>query len=180
MAQMGSATWNLLLTAHGMCGHLKWSTYGDNISKNYSYCTGWVNSPSGSCDLMYLCHIAGQISPMLHARVVKSMHLSHRQHVNMRMQITPRSPQIVVLVEGPSPGMQRVLFSPPLPTKMLVTDTFTLCWRAHLDHLQIQGLWTPKELSLYINVLELRAVNLACAVFSYYADWQFRKWQTIQ
>lgn len=38
-------------------------------------------------------------------------------------------------------------------------------WGAHLGTHRTQGLWSPKDLSLHINVRELRAVHLACQVF---------------
>lgn len=38
-------------------------------------------------------------------------------------------------------------------------------WGAHLEPLKTQGLWTPEEFSLHINVRELSTVCLACQVF---------------
>nr|XP_025037028.1 uncharacterized protein LOC112544649 [Pelodiscus sinensis] len=51
------------------------------------------------------------------------------------------------------------------PTTQLTTDALLLGWGAHLEHNQVQGLWSPMESMMHINLLELRAVCNACRHF---------------
>lgn len=58
--------------------------------------------------------------------------------------------------------MVRTSFRPLVPRATIVTDT----WEGiHLDYHTAQGLWTPREARLHVNLLELRAVCLACKAF---------------
>lgn len=43
-------------------------------------------------------------------------------------------------------------FHPPQPSVSLMTDASSLGWGAHLGSLRTQGLWSPQELTLHINV----------------------------
>lgn len=61
--------------------------------------------------------------------------------------------------------LSRVPFEFPQPSIMLVSNASDLGWEAHLGNLRTQGLWSEDELSLHINVKELRAILMACEVF---------------
>ena len=54
---------------------------------------------------------------------------------------------------------------PPPPSVRVFTDASTQGWGAHCEGQTCQGLWSPSERTLHINVLELRAVRLALAEF---------------
>lgn len=47
----------------------------------------------------------------------------------------------------------------------LMSDASDLGWEAHLGRCRTQGLWSPEELALHINIRELRVICLACKVF---------------
>lgn len=38
-------------------------------------------------------------------------------------------------------------------------------WEVHLEGYTAQGLWSPREARMHINIVELWAVHLACKVF---------------
>ena len=61
---------------------------------------------------------------------------------------------------------QGIAFQPPPPSLHLQTDASTSGWGIHFQNKLYNGLWTVKEKSMHINVLELRAVLLACQKFS--------------
>ena len=52
-------------------------------------------------------------------------------------------------------------FPPAAPTVVLTTDASNSGWGAHLQSHQVSGSWSPQELGLHINVLELLAVRKA-------------------
>ncbi|KAM7182065.1 uncharacterized protein RBU57_000616 [Macrochelys suwanniensis] len=58
-----------------------------------------------------------------------------------------------------------VPFQSPQPTLTLVTDASALGWGAHLGHLTMQGMWQHHEITLHVNIKELRAIHLACQAF---------------
>nr|XP_042705726.1 uncharacterized protein LOC122173660 [Chrysemys picta bellii] len=58
-----------------------------------------------------------------------------------------------------------VPFLDPEPSLSLVIDASDRGLGAHLGGLRTQGLWSREDLSLHINVRELRAVRLACIAF---------------
>ncbi|KAG6933741.1 hypothetical protein G0U57_018529, partial [Chelydra serpentina] len=66
----------------------------------------------------------------------------------------------------PANVLQGIPFRDPPPSLDLVSDASDVCWGAHVGNSQTQGLWSATELPLHINVKELRAVRLACVVFS--------------
>ena len=47
----------------------------------------------------------------------------------------------------------------------MVTDASLLGLGGHLGEVEIRGLWSPAEARLHINLLELRAINLAWKTF---------------
>lgn len=47
----------------------------------------------------------------------------------------------------------------------LVSDTSDLGWGAHLNDLSMQGLWMQEDQSLHINIMQLKAICLACQAF---------------
>lgn len=59
----------------------------------------------------------------------------------------------------------RVPFHTPTLCATIVIDAFFLGLGAHQNELNIQGTWTLREVRLYIHVLELRVVHLACRAF---------------
>ncbi|XP_043363956.1 uncharacterized protein LOC122458715 [Dermochelys coriacea] len=65
----------------------------------------------------------------------------------------------------PKSVCEGISFRAPQPSVSLVTDASSLGWGAHLGNLRTQGLWSAGELSLHINVWELRAVRLPCQAF---------------
>ena len=56
-------------------------------------------------------------------------------------------------------------FHLPTPEVTLVTDASTLGLGAHLGEMEIRGFWSPEEQSFHINLLELRAIQLALKAF---------------
>lgn len=58
-----------------------------------------------------------------------------------------------------------VPFASPTPSMLLVIDVSDMGQGAHLGPLKTQGLWSVEELSLHINLRELRAIHLACQAF---------------
>lgn len=56
-------------------------------------------------------------------------------------------------------------FAKPQSSLQLVMDALALGWGAHLGSIRTQGMCSQAELSLHINVRELRAVRLACHAF---------------
>lgn len=93
---------------------------------------------------------------------LKSMYLPSKHHMHIRVQFT----QVVLssLNWWKDPLPRSLTFSPPLSTKMLVTDSYMLDWGAHLDthKPKISGL--TKRLP-HINILELRALCPTCTAF---------------
>lgn len=59
----------------------------------------------------------------------------------------------------------RVPFSRLLPTKMLVTDTSTPKWGVIWSPSYIRALQFSQEVHLYMSILEIRAIHLACTSF---------------
>ena len=55
--------------------------------------------------------------------------------------------------------------SPDLALK-IQTDASKTVWGAHCEGIKTQGLWTPSEKTLHINVLELKAVLFAVKAFT--------------
>lgn len=56
-------------------------------------------------------------------------------------------------------------FLPSFLDKMIITDASLLGWGAHMDSHMTQGMWTPQESRMHINILEFRAVRRACESF---------------
>lgn len=52
------------------------------------------------------------------------------------------------------------------PDIRLHTDASTVGWGASLDQQTVSGIWNPQEVSLHINLLELRAIRLALLHFT--------------
>jgi ribonuclease HI len=48
----------------------------------------------------------------------------------------------------------------------IFTDASTTGWGAHLNEYKTRGIWNDQEIALHINVLELKAIELALKVFS--------------
>ena len=61
--------------------------------------------------------------------------------------------------------MKGVPLVPPPYTLRIYTDACIKGWGAHMDEHAVQGLWSPEESVLHINVLEMRAVVLAIQAF---------------
>ena len=51
------------------------------------------------------------------------------------------------------------------PPEVLYTDASNEGWGAHLLDLTASGLWSKDEKSLHINLLEMKAVLMACHTF---------------
>ena len=52
-------------------------------------------------------------------------------------------------------------YTPPPTVATVVTDASTLGWGAHLEDLEIRGLWSSEEQVFHINLLEPRVIHLA-------------------
>lgn len=66
--------------------------------------------------------------------------------------------------KDPRSVMMGVPFATLQPSVALISDISDLGWGANHNNLRTQGL-RPQELSLHINVTDLRAVRVACQVF---------------
>ena len=85
--------------------------------------------------------------------------------------LTDRLDQTVVLDERARGAMRWWLdpqnlfrgmpLSEYLPDRTFFTDASEIAWGAHMDQLQLSGMWNAQEQTLHINVLELRAVRHA-------------------
>ncbi|XP_067420874.1 dynein axonemal heavy chain 14 [Emydura macquarii macquarii] len=68
--------------------------------------------------------------------------------------------------KDPREVLKGVPFREMVPSVTLITDASDVGWGAHITgNLNTQGRWSPREISLHINVRELRAVRLAFKVF---------------
>ena len=61
--------------------------------------------------------------------------------------------------------LQGVPLSLPPPEMLLFTDASKEGWGAHLQELTASGMWSPREKELHINLLEMKAVLMACHAF---------------
>ena len=69
------------------------------------------------------------------------------------------------LVQNPANVMKGSDLHPKDHSIQLFTDASNEGWGAHLEQSSTQGLWSPQEKGLHINVLELKAVFLALRHF---------------
>ncbi|XP_050794038.1 uncharacterized protein LOC127043859 [Gopherus flavomarginatus] len=88
-----------------------------------------------------------------------------RDHLDVLVTVPPDPLRSLNWWLTPSLVCAGMPFHPQQPSMTLTTDASSLGWGAHLGHLRTQGLWSSQELSLHINVRELRAVRLACQAF---------------
>ncbi|XP_037737814.2 uncharacterized protein LOC119563984 [Chelonia mydas] len=66
---------------------------------------------------------------------------------------------------APNNMLQEVLFRDRALSLELVSDVSDLGWEAHVGNFQTQGLWSAQDLTLHINIKELRTVQLVCMAF---------------
>ena len=73
----------------------------------------------------------------------------------------------------PSNLARGVPLSFPHPEMLLYTDDSMEGWGAHLQDLTALGFWSKDETSLHINLLEMKAVLMACMHFKtgWWARW---------
>ena len=64
------------------------------------------------------------------------------------------------------------------PSMSLYTDTYLSGWEAHLLDLTASGVWSEEESQEHINVLKIRAVELALASFLQLAGGVSSRWAT--
>lgn len=93
------------------------------------------------------------------------MYRPHRDPIDMIVTVPRPTLDTLSWWLAPQVVCAGVPFRPPCPSATLTTDASALGWGAHLGDLHTQGLWSPPELSLHINVRELRAIRLACQAF---------------
>lgn len=98
---------------------------------------------------------------------LKSVYLSHRNHMDKTVTVLHEVISLLSWWKDPIQVCRGVPLSAPLPTKTLIVETSTHEWGgwSHLDHLQTQGLCSPAEAPLHINIMELRTISLACKIF---------------
>lgn len=61
-----------------------------------------------------------------------------------------------------------------------MTDALDTGWGARLSNIWTEGMWTTDDLSLHINVRELRAVRLACAAFLPQLRDNLNRWRRVR
>ena len=142
--------------------------------------------PTAHAWLVFLGYLASlvDIVPMcrFHMRDLQFHLLKHFNPINRDLSVQiPSHPSI-------EPHLQRwrvrslleegVIFPPPRPSMTLTSDASLGGWGAHLDHLQVAGLWDDTWCLRHINVLELEAVRRALLHFLPYVRGRFVKVRT--
>lgn len=77
-----------------------------------------------------------------------------RHHLDLVLTVLPQVLGSLSWWKEPSSVMGEVPFATPQPVVTVVTDASVLRWGSHLSNLMTQGLWSPEELPLHINISE--------------------------
>ncbi|KAG6937400.1 ORF 3, partial [Chelydra serpentina] len=125
------------------------------------------------CCLSLLGHMASCTFVTAHARLrlrplqawLSSAYRPRRDSLDLILTVPAQVLASLNWWLDPRKVLAGVPFHPPQPSLALTMDASSLGWGAHLQNLQTQGLWSEQELTLHINVRELRAVRLACQAF---------------
>ncbi|KAG6932460.1 hypothetical protein G0U57_021497, partial [Chelydra serpentina] len=126
------------------------------------------------CCLSLLGHMASCTFVTAHARLrlqplqawLSSVCQPRRDSLNLILTVPSQVLASLNWWLDPRKVLEGLPFHPPQPSLALTTDASSLGWGAHLKGLQTQGLWSEQELTLHINVRELRAVRLPCQAFA--------------
>ena len=84
---------------------------------------------------------------------------------NARIPWTKQIAEDLAWWTNPSNLAQGVPLSTPPPEVLLYTDASKEGWGAHFQDLTASGIWSKDESSLHINMLEMKAVLMACHAF---------------
>lgn len=113
------------------------------------------------CVGMHVCDATCQTSPIATLALVQ-VSLYPGKTSRSQCQIISLQNRLGVWI---SQTHARGTFSDPFSTMALTMDMLGKGSGAHLDHLQIQGTWFLDDMGLYMNILELRVIILACIAF---------------
>lgn len=134
--------------------------------KAYTITTAWVY-------LKLLGHMAASTylvwHAVLHLRSLQtwfaSVHSPNRQHLDLVLTVPDPIFTSLDWWKDPQSATAGVAFVIPQPFVSLVSVVSNLGWGVHLSCLRTKGLWSQEEVSLHINIRELKVVHLACQMF---------------
>jgi len=86
---------------------------------------------------------------------------AHRDPPHRTIPVSNEIKQHLAWWTVPSHLSKGVPLAPPPHNLRVYTDASTQGWGAHVEGVELQGLWSAQERLLHINVLEMRAIRLA-------------------
>ncbi|XP_053901290.1 uncharacterized protein LOC128846308 [Malaclemys terrapin pileata] len=130
--------------------------------------------------LQFLGHVSACMYVVCHTRLrMRPLQLwlaSEFSQARDRMDKVLTVPKPVITSLGWWSSLRNMLQGVPFRGRALsldlVSNALDLGWGAHVGNVQTQGLWLAQDLTLYINIKELRAVRLACMAFHSHLEGQ--------